>query len=1150
MASEDGQDLLGPDPGQPRDRVASVCHLLKCTARIRQAILRAEDQLQLFQDACRYAVEVGAFRLAWVGLLDETTGEVTPVVAEGPAQIFLEGVQPSRDGTLVGGQGPTGIAMRQESPYICNKYLEEGPTLPWRDAAAQAGIRSSAGFPLRCGGRVIGTMNFYADHPLAFEAESVDLLTALVEDMSYALDQMERDRRLALAEVELRSSTGLLTATLDTLTAAMGILDERGRILAANSAWTGFGDAENPLVCGLGIGVSYNQRCLNVIDVNSGLAPVAAGILEVLGGTRHCFISDYTVESVTGTRYYATTVTLFENDGLRRVLVAHREITERKHGENRMRHHEMLFRLITDNAMDLITITDLEGRLFYYSPSFHSVLGYSRQEMEAMEPGEILHPDDRRRAGESASKVAEGIWDAAQITYRLRRRSGEWGTFDARQVAIDEGDGAPIRLLLIARDVTAREEVERQRERMEVQLRHAQKLESIGQLAAGIAHEINTPTQYIGDNIRFILESLPDLFEALSALEPVLKDAEAMADSRLQKVKAALELAEVEYLRQELPKAAQQSLEGVARVAQIVGAMKEFSHPGNEDKTLADLNRAIESTITVSRNVWKYLADLTLELDPDLPPVPCHPGEINQVVLNLVVNAAHAIEDQNGAGGPKGLITVRTRREQDWAVIQVEDSGAGIPEAIRGRVFDPFFTTKGVGRGSGQGLSIAHSVVVDKHGGTIGFDTETGQGTLFTVRLPLAAAASRSLVMTKRILFVDDEPLVLDGLRRMLHALRSDWEMVFAEGGAAALAEMAQGPFDVVVSDLQMPGMNGARLLGEVKLRYPNTVRLALSGHADQDLVMQCVGLAHQYLSKPCEPALLKARIQQAGTLGQGLADPGVRHLVSRISCLPSLPSLYSELMKALESDHCNPELLGRIIGRDPAMTLKVLKLVNSAFFGLRREVSDPAQAVAYLGVDTVRSLVLAYGVFDQAGGLLTRSVSLEQIWTHSLKVAFGAKVIAGLEGLSRPAQEEAFTAGLVHDIGSLILARWSPTEYDDVISRTLEGVSNLEDVERDAFGATHSDVGAYLLGLWGLPEPIVRAVAWHHAPAWSEATEFSTLTAVHVADTLAWAMERPHSFEASQLDEHHLKAIGRYHRLAAWTEPLTSVAKLQEVDP
>ncbi len=278
---------------------------------------------------------------------------------------------------------------------------------------------------------------------------------------------------------------------------------------------------------------------------------------------------------------------------------------------------------------------------------------------------------------------------------------------------------------------------------MEVTLRHAQKMESIGQLAAGIAHEINTPIQYIGDNLRFMLGAVEELLGALDALPPEVPGGAGMDDGT-RTFRDRLQAADMDYLRKELPKAARQSLEGVARVSKIVGAMKEFSHPGSESRTTADLNRAIESTVAVSRNEWKYVADLDLELDPLLQPVPCYPGEINQVVLNLIVNAAHAIGDTVGHSGQKGRITIRTRSEAGQVVIQIEDTGAGIPEAIRDRIFDPFFTTKGVGKGTGQGLAIAHSVVVDKHGGTIGFETELGQGTLFTIHLPIQIEAKES----------------------------------------------------------------------------------------------------------------------------------------------------------------------------------------------------------------------------------------------------------------------------------------------------------------------------------------------------------------------------------------------------------------------
>jgi signal transduction histidine kinase len=279
------------------------------------------------------------------------------------------------------------------------------------------------------------------------------------------------------------------------------------------------------------------------------------------------------------------------------------------------------------------------------------------------------------------------------------------------------------------------------RNKMEVQLRHAQKMESIGQLAAGIAHEINTPTQFIGDNTRFVRDAFGDLLPLLAAQTRLLAAAQtgAVPPALLAEVEAAARTADLAYLTDEIPKAIDQSLEGVMRVAKIVRAMKEFSHPGTTEKTALDLNHAIESTLTVATTEWKYIADLVTDFDASLPPVPVLPGEFNQVVLNIVVNASHAIADVVGDGGQgKGRITVSTRRDGDWAEVRIGDTGTGIPEAAQPKVFDPFFTTKGVGRGTGQGLAIAHAVVVEKHGGSIRFETEAGKGTTFVIRLPLA----------------------------------------------------------------------------------------------------------------------------------------------------------------------------------------------------------------------------------------------------------------------------------------------------------------------------------------------------------------------------------------------------------------------------
>ncbi|MDR3684023.1 MAG: ATP-binding protein, partial [Geothrix sp.] len=431
------------------------------------------------------------------------------------------------------------------------------------------------------------------------------------------------------------------------------------------------------------------------------------------------------------------------DEGLKRVVLAHREITDRRRAEERLRESENLFRLITEHAADLIALMDGEGRRVYCSPSYFTLLGYTTEELVAQSALAIIHEEDRERVVRSVQMIMDGVCESAFMEVRLVRKDGTSGVFESRLVAIRNGGGKGITgLLVVSRDISARVAAEQERRRMEVALRHAQKMDSIGQLAAGIAHEINTPIQYIGDNLRFMLGAVEELLGALDALPPEVSG--GGMDEGTRAFRERLRAADMDYLRKELPKAAQQSLEGVARVSKIVGAMKEFSHPGSESRTTADLNRAIESTVAVSRNEWKYVADLDLELDPLLQPVPCYPGEINQVVLNLIVNAAHAIGDKVGHSGQKGRITVRTRSEAGQVVIQVEDTGPGIPEAIRHRIFDPFFTTKGVGKGTGQGLAIAHSVVVDKHGGTIGFETEPGQGTLFTIHLPIQVEAKES----------------------------------------------------------------------------------------------------------------------------------------------------------------------------------------------------------------------------------------------------------------------------------------------------------------------------------------------------------------------------------------------------------------------
>jgi signal transduction histidine kinase len=292
----------------------------------------------------------------------------------------------------------------------------------------------------------------------------------------------------------------------------------------------------------------------------------------------------------------------------------------------------------------------------------------------------------------------------------------------------------------VAHDLTSRRRAEAERQNVEIELRNAQKLESIGRLAAGIAHEINTPTQYIGDNTRFLHDAFRDLKVVIGQAEELLCAAEGnrVTPELLKKVRAGRDAADLDLLDAEIPKAIEQSLVGIERVTKIVRAMKEFSHPGSAEKAPLDINRAIETTLTVCRSEWKYVAEAATEFDGELPPVSCHASQFNQVILNLVVNAAHAIGDVVGDGAQgKGRIEISTRRAGEDVEIRVKDSGTGIPAPVQEHIFEPFFTTKGVGKGSGQGLALARSIVVEKHGGTIDFETEEGKGTTFIVRLPL-----------------------------------------------------------------------------------------------------------------------------------------------------------------------------------------------------------------------------------------------------------------------------------------------------------------------------------------------------------------------------------------------------------------------------
>jgi PAS domain S-box-containing protein len=409
-----------------------------------------------------------------------------------------------------------------------------------------------------------------------------------------------------------------------------------------------------------------------------------------------------------------------------------RDITARKKSEDALREAERKYRSIFNDAIVGIYQCTPAGRFLSVNPFMAKMFGYSSPEEMIASVTDIstqLYVDSRLR---DAFRLLLGKLGRVQdFECEFFRKDGSKFWIAASVYAVCE-NGAVVRHDGMIVDVT-------ERRFLREQLLQAQKLESVGQLAAGIAHEINTPIQYVGDNVRFLQDAFAHMRTLMKHFERILAAAKEnnLSAVQIQEAVSATEHADIGYLIEEIPKAIEQSKEGVTRVSTLVRAMKEFSHPSTKCKVPLDLNHAIESTVTVARNEWKYVAEVETDFDQSLSPVPCLPGEFNQAILNLIVNAAHAIADVVGDGGlAKGKIRIQTRRCAEWVEIRIQDTGTGIPKSIQSRVFDPFFTTKQVGKGTGQGLSIAHSVFVDKHEGSIHFETKEGKGTTFVVRIP------------------------------------------------------------------------------------------------------------------------------------------------------------------------------------------------------------------------------------------------------------------------------------------------------------------------------------------------------------------------------------------------------------------------------
>jgi HD-like signal output (HDOD) protein/ActR/RegA family two-component response regulator len=390
--------------------------------------------------------------------------------------------------------------------------------------------------------------------------------------------------------------------------------------------------------------------------------------------------------------------------------------------------------------------------------------------------------------------------------------------------------------------------------------------------------------------------------------------------------------------------------------------------------------------------------------------------------------------------------------------------------------------------------------------------------------------------MKKRVLFVEDEPLLLQMYASMLDEESDRWEVLTAVNAQHALQVMEAFRFDVIVSDLMMPGMDGAELMNEVKKRYPRASRIMLSVSTDQEKVARCLGATHQFISKPFDVKVLKAALAGICGLDAYLQDPKLQALVGRLGTLPSFPSLYTEIMKELSSPNSSIESISTIISRDPAMTAKMLQIVNSAAIGLARKVSSPFEAVEYLGLGTVRSLVLSAHIFSCFQRQNLPGLSITRLWDHALKTSMIARRITVLEWGRTMDADETFTAGMLHDVGKLMLADNLPEEYQRVLTLAGERKISLPAAELEVLGGTHAGVAAYLLGLWGLPGAIVEAVAFHHAPRNCELRAFSPLTAVHVANVFEQEFsETAPPGPVPELDENYLASVHVLDRLPVW---------------
>lgn len=386
----------------------------------------------------------------------------------------------------------------------------------------------------------------------------------------------------------------------------------------------------------------------------------------------------------------------------------------------------------------------------------------------------------------------------------------------------------------------------------------------------------------------------------------------------------------------------------------------------------------------------------------------------------------------------------------------------------------------------------------------------------------------------KKILFVDDEPDVLRGLRRMLHSMKNEWDIEFAASALKAIEMMKDTHFDVLVTDMRMPEMDGVQLLERVIKLSPSTIRFVLSGQSQDEAIFQFVGPAHQFLPKPCDSETVRTTIQASLSLRDFISNENIQEIVSKIEVLPSLPNVYVEVANELRKENSSMHRVAEIIEHDIGMSAKILQLVNSSFFGIPNHISNIGQAVGFLGIEVIRSLVLSIGIFSKFRVISSYEKTLAELINHSLMTGTCAKEIVQAEGGSQEEEENAFTAGLLHKIGEVIFMSYMPKKYKNIQTEMKKEHISLQEEEEKILGATYAEAGAYLLGIWGLKDMITEAIAYHLKPSMCARKNNLALTALHSACAFLEEEENP---TPTKIDMSYIESIGKTDRVQQWRD-------------